>query len=119
MPQLATKHDPGLGAPRVWEPTGGDPVVPNRVIQPERLAAVSGFEDITDVIVYSHEVGLAKPDPRFYSLTCERLAATPSDMVFLDDVPEAVETARRAGWQAVLFRDNAQAIAEVAACLAS
>lgn len=78
-----------------------------------------GFEDITDLIVYSHEVGLAKPDPRIYALTCERLAVAPSDVVFLDDVPEAVEAARGAGWQAVLFHDTRQAITEVTACLAS
>ncbi len=57
-----------------------------------------------DVIVYSREAGLAKPDPRVYALTCERLGAAPGDVVFLDDTPAAVEGARTAGWQDVLFR---------------
>ena len=30
-----------------------------------------GFEDITDDIVYSHEVGLAKPDPAIYALAAQ------------------------------------------------
>ncbi|WP_165490473.1 HAD-IA family hydrolase, partial [Protofrankia symbiont of Coriaria myrtifolia] len=77
------------------------------------------FADVTDVIVYSHEVGLAKPDPRVYALTCERLGVNPGDVVFLDDTPAAVEGARAAGWQAVLFGATAQAIADVEACLAS
>ncbi|WP_261570087.1 HAD-IA family hydrolase [Frankia gtarii] len=85
----------------------------------EREQERYGFEDITDLIVYSHEVGLAKPDQRIYALTCERLAAAPRDMVFLDDAPEAVEAARAAGWQAVLFHNTAQAIAEVRICLTS
>jgi FMN phosphatase YigB (HAD superfamily) len=30
----------------------------------EREQARYGFEDMTDVIIYSHEVGVSKPDPR-------------------------------------------------------
>ncbi len=85
----------------------------------EREQERYGFADVTDVIVYSHEVGLAKPDPRVYALTCERLGVNPGDVVFLDDTPAAVEGARAAGWQAVLFGATAQAIADVEACLAS
>ncbi|ONH56227.1 hydrolase [Frankia sp. CcI49] len=84
----------------------------------EREQERYGFADVTDVIVYSHEVGLAKPDPRIYALTCERLGVAPDDVVFLDDTPAAVEGARVAGWHGVLFRDTAQAIAEVEAYLA-
>jgi arylsulfatase A-like enzyme len=76
-----------------------------------------GFADITDVIIYSHEVGLKKPDPRVYALTGERLGVAPREVVFLDDGPQAVQGARAAGWQAVLFQDTRQAIADVEACL--
>ncbi|KPM55068.1 hydrolase [Frankia sp. R43] len=81
----------------------------------EREQERYGFADVTEVIVYSHEVGLAKPDPRIYTLTCERLGVAPYDVVFLDDTPAAVEGARAAGWQGVLFHDTEQAIAEVEA----
>jgi HAD superfamily hydrolase (TIGR01509 family) len=67
--------------------------------------------------VYSHEVGLSKPDPRVYALTCERLGVSPQEVVFLDDTPRIVEGALAAGWQAVLFQDTGQAIAEVEAHL--
>ncbi|HEY1519004.1 MAG TPA: hypothetical protein VGF91_21415 [Solirubrobacteraceae bacterium] len=30
----------------------------------EREQAAYGFEDMCDVVVYSHEIGLSKPDPR-------------------------------------------------------
>src|SRR5512139_2546270 len=43
------------------------------------------FHEMTDLIIYSHEVGLAKPDPRIYALTCERLGVRPSEMIFVDD----------------------------------
>jgi epoxide hydrolase-like predicted phosphatase len=75
------------------------------------------FEDLVDDIVYSHEVGVAKPDPAVYALTCQRHGVDPSELVFLDDVPSFVDGARAYGIQAVLYRDNAQAIAEVEARL--
>jgi FMN phosphatase YigB (HAD superfamily) len=29
-----------------------------------------------DAVVYSHDEGCAKPDPRFYAIVCERLGVT-------------------------------------------
>lgn len=75
------------------------------------------FGELVDLIVYSHEVGLSKPDPRIYRLTCGRLGVRPAEAVFLDDAEPAVDGARAVGMRAVLFEDNAQAIAEVEALL--
>jgi putative hydrolase of the HAD superfamily len=61
-----------------------------------------GFEEAVDLLVYSHEVGLAKPDPRIYTLTSDRLGVRPDQIVFLDDDEPRVEGARWAGWHAVL-----------------
>lgn len=83
----------------------------------EREQQRYGFADLTDLIVYSHEVGVSKPDPRIYRLTCERLGVRPEETVFLDDVEPAVAGAREVGMVAIHFRDNAQAIAELTACL--
>ena len=38
----------------------------------EREQAAYGFEDLVDEIVYSHEAGISKPDPRIYALVCSR-----------------------------------------------
>jgi len=76
-----------------------------------------GFSDICDLIVYSHEVGIKKPNPRIFELACERLGIEPSEMVFLDDFEEAVKTARQLGIHGIIFRDNAQAIADIEALL--
>ncbi|QSR31598.1 hydrolase [Nocardioides sp. S5] len=70
-----------------------------------------GFEDVTDDIVYSHEVGVAKPDPAAYELAARRLGVEPHEVLFLDDVEANVDAARRAGWHAVLHRDTATSIA--------
>jgi epoxide hydrolase-like predicted phosphatase len=79
----------------------------------EREQAAYGFEDLVDELVYSHECGLRKPDPRSYALVCARLGVEPDQVAFLDDSEKNVEGARRADLQAVLYRDNAQAIGEI------
>jgi epoxide hydrolase-like predicted phosphatase len=84
----------------------------------EREQAAYGFEDLVDEIVYSHECGRGKPDPRIYALTCARLAVEPAQMVFLDDSGPCVEGARRAGIHAVLYSSNAQAIRDIEDLLA-
>jgi epoxide hydrolase-like predicted phosphatase len=71
------------------------------------------FDEITDLIVYSHEVGISKPDPRIYQLACARLGVRPGETVFVDDNQLMVDGARAARIQAILFEDNAQAIAEI------
>lgn len=79
----------------------------------EREQAAYGFEDLVDEIVYSHEAGMRKPDPRIYALACARLGVQPGETVFLDDWDKAVAGAREAGIHAVHYQDNAQAIGEI------
>jgi epoxide hydrolase-like predicted phosphatase len=74
-------------------------------------------EDMCDLIIYSHEVGVAKPDRRIYELTCERLDVQPAETVFLDDIEQNVAAARELSIHAILFRETTQAIANVQACL--
>jgi epoxide hydrolase-like predicted phosphatase len=83
----------------------------------EREEALYHFSELADPIIYSHEVGIAKPDPRIYTLTCERTGVRPAEMLFLDDAERCVEGARALGIHGVLFQDNAQAIAEIEALL--
>jgi epoxide hydrolase-like predicted phosphatase len=81
--------------------------------------AAYGFEDLVDEIVYSHEVGISKPDPRIYALVCQRLNVVPGEMVFVDDVGLCVAGAREAGLHAVHYQDNSHAIAEIETLLAT
>jgi len=83
----------------------------------EKEEAHYHFSEMTDSIIYSHEVGMSKPDRRIYELTCERLGVQPDEMIFLDDRQPAVDAAREIGIHAILFRDNAQAIADIEAQL--
>lgn len=83
----------------------------------QREQAAYGFEDICDLIIYSHEEGMKKPDPAFYRLACERLKVQPHEMIFLDDIEVVVEAARNVGIKAIQYRSNQQAIADIQAFL--
>ena len=73
--------------------------------------------DIGGVLEVTPDLGVAEKWER--ELAGERLGVRPEEMAFLDDVPEFVEAARRAGLQAVLFTGNQQAIAGIEALLHS
>jgi epoxide hydrolase-like predicted phosphatase len=79
----------------------------------EREQAMFGFDDLVDDLVYSHEVGVSKPDPAIWELTARRLAVEPSEIAFIDDHRPNVESARAFGFSAVLFENTAQAIADL------
>jgi len=84
----------------------------------EREQAAYGFEDLVDDIVYSHEAGMSKPDPRIYALACTRLGVRPEETVFVDDKVYCVAGAREAGMHAVHFQHNTQAIEDIDRLLA-
>lgn len=75
-----------------------------------------GLDTLTDDLVYSHEVHLAKPDPAIYHLACQRLAVAPDEVVFIDDLPENVDAAAALGMHAFLHAgDTATTIARIRA----
>jgi putative hydrolase of the HAD superfamily len=56
-----------------------------------------------DHLVLSHEVKALKPEPAIYAAALEHAHAEPGECFFTDDIPEYVEGARRAGFQAEQF----------------
>ena len=83
----------------------------------ERERERYGFEQLTDEIIYSHEVGISKPDPRIYEIACERLGVLPEEMIFLDDVEPNVAAARDLGANGILFTTTSQAITDIKSAL--
>ncbi len=74
-------------------------------------------DEIFEVVVDSGFVGSRKPEPRIYELTLDQLGAPATATLFLDDVELNCEAARELGMQAVWFRSNEEAIAEIEAVL--
>jgi putative hydrolase of the HAD superfamily len=75
-------------------------------------------DELFPVVVDSSEVGMRKPDPRIYHLTCERAGYEPAVSVFLDDNRDNVASARALGIETVhVGRDPLATIAELRAIL--
>ncbi len=83
----------------------------------EREQQRYAFGDLCDLIVYSHEVGVSKPERKIYDLACEGLQVSPKESVFLDDVHANVRAAQDLGMHAILFEGTAQAIRDIEAAL--
>jgi putative hydrolase of the HAD superfamily len=74
-------------------------------------------DEIFEEIVDSAFVGARKPEPRIYELTLERIGMPAEACLFVDDLPHNCEGAEAVGMRAVRFRDNEQAIGEIAQAL--
>ncbi|MEV4617697.1 HAD family phosphatase [Asanoa sp. NPDC049573] len=85
----------------------------------EREQRAYGLTDLVDDCLYSHEVGLSKPDPALWDLTCRRMGVEPGQLLFVDDVPRLVDSARAFGMNAILFETTAQTIADIEVWLRS
>ena len=71
-----------------------------------------------DVIVDSSEVGVRKPEPAIYLLTCELLGVEPQRCAFVDDLPANVAAAEALGMAGVVVgEDPWVALAELDAVL--
>jgi FMN phosphatase YigB (HAD superfamily) len=60
---------------------------------------------------------MRKPDREIYELTCERLAISPSEAIFVDDNADNIAAARDFGMEVVHFVDPLRAIDEIDAIL--
>ena len=78
-----------------------------------RWRAMLPVAELFDVVVDSAFVGMRKPDPAIYRLTCDRLGVAPERCLFVDDVAVNCDAAGELGMTAVLFRSSEQAIAEM------
>jgi putative hydrolase of the HAD superfamily len=56
-----------------------------------------------DVLVWSFQLHLVKPDPAIYRYLLKELDTRPEETLFLDDRPVNVEAARRLGIQAIEY----------------
>ena len=61
-----------------------------------------------DVLVWSYQLLMAKPDPAIYRHLLKELGTRPEETLFLDDRPVNVEAARALGMKALEFTTVAQ-----------
>ena len=59
-----------------------------------------GYDDLFDVSCYSYDLGVAKPDPEFFTRAADRIGADVETILFVDDNALNVDAARTAGMAA-------------------
>ena len=70
-----------------------------------------------DVVIESSKVGVRKPERRFYEIACEKLAVTPAECAYLDDLGINLKPAKAMGMRTIKVADAAAAIAELESVL--
>ncbi len=72
----------------------------------EQLFSREELDRLFDVVVLSHNEGLAKPNPAIFSLTAERMGLTAGECVMIDDIESNCDGAEIAGMYSVQHITN-------------
>ncbi|MGX1308678.1 putative hydrolase of the HAD superfamily [Amorphus suaedae] len=79
-------------------------------LRAEHLMTRLALADHVDGMVHSAAVGARKPDRAFFDAAALRAGTAPSALLLVDDTPENVEGARKAGWRAAHWTPGARLI---------
>ena len=77
--------------------------------QPHRAAFMArqlGYQTLFERCFFSCEMGVAKPDPRYFQMILAELQHEPSEVLFVDDKPQNVHSARTLGIHVVCFANS-------------
>jgi putative hydrolase of the HAD superfamily len=66
-----------------------------------------------DVVMESSKIGIRKPDPRIYQMTCEHMSITPEETIYLDDLGINLKPARALGMTTIKVLNAEQALTEL------
>ena len=72
-----------------------------------------GALDVFDHVIESSQVGVRKPDPRFYEIACEVAGVAPTEVVFLDDLGVNLKPAKAMGMTTIKVGDPDVALAQL------
>ncbi len=74
---------------------------------------IPGFRALFDDVVYSCEVGLAKPSDEIYKYAIERFNIAPEESLFIDDVQKNLDAANKNNIQTLKFETPEKSIPEI------
>jgi epoxide hydrolase-like predicted phosphatase len=77
-----------------------------------------GFLDLFDVSVFSAEVKMAKPDPKFYFWMLNKLNVKAQEALFVDDYIENITAAKELGFKTVHFKNTIGTINKISELIA-
>ncbi len=66
------------------------------------------IDGLFDSILWSYDIGLAKPDPKIFKLMLKRLNLKARECLFIDDQENNIKTAKKLGFKTILFENPRQ-----------
>lgn len=67
-----------------------------------------GYTSLFDVICYSFETSVCKPDKRAFKIMLNSLKSRPEESIFVDDSPKNIRAAEELGLMSILFQSAPQ-----------
>ena len=68
-----------------------------------------------DKLILSHEVGAIKPEPEIYNAVMAFTNKPPEEHIFIDDIADYVEGAKKMGWGGIQFKNYDQLVKDLKA----
>ena len=72
-----------------------------------------GFLHLFEAIYFSAELGMAKPDPKFYLAILNEFKVKAHEVIFIDDFIENIQVAKELGIYAIHYKSTAQTLAQI------
>lgn len=74
----------------------------------EDIRKILPIDDVFDIILFSNEVEMKKPDAEFFNLCTEKLDLKPEECIFIDDQNNNISAAQELGFFTIQFTDAEQ-----------
>ena len=69
-------------------------------------ASQVSFDSLFEQVFLSHEIKQRKPHPETFIWVCEQLGVTPTKVLFIDDSPQHIAGAQKAGLQTFYYQED-------------
>ena len=79
----------------------------------EKAAQVAEIMALFDVVIESSKVGIRKPDPEIYRMTCDQMSIQPEETIYLDDLGINLKPARALGMTTIKVLNVDQTLDEL------
>jgi putative hydrolase of the HAD superfamily len=83
----------------------------------DKAAQIAEIMTLFHHVVESSQVGVRKPEPRFYEIACETAGVSPENVVFLDDLGINLKPAKAMGMQTIKVLGADKALADLEAII--
>ena len=79
----------------------------------DKAFRIGEIMDMFDVVIESSKIGIRKPDPKIYKMTCNKMSIRPEETIYLDDLGINLKPARALGMTTIKVLTVNQALSDL------